>query len=181
MPRRSTAPPLTSPAGAFGDGVLARVDGAQSPEAVFGAVSAALDASLGEPWSSAELVSTAPIGGMRPGTSGLRKRTAVFSAPGYLENFVQVREKERERERDLVAVASRRSLVALSSPSFRRRRRRVASPPLRTVLVHTPAERVTWRMRAASPNNCVRLPSCCAAVNLRRMEPAARLHAHARG
>ncbi len=34
-------------------------------------------------------VSTAPIEGQRPGTSGLRQKTAVFMEPGYLENFVQ--------------------------------------------------------------------------------------------
>lgn len=32
---------------------------------------------------------TAPIDGQVPGTSGLRKKTAVFSAPGYLETYVQ--------------------------------------------------------------------------------------------
>ncbi|MBZ6078761.1 alpha-D-glucose phosphate-specific phosphoglucomutase [Microvirga puerhi] len=36
-----------------------------------------------------ETVSTAPIEGQKPGTSGLRKKTAVFMQPGYLENYVQ--------------------------------------------------------------------------------------------
>ncbi len=34
-------------------------------------------------------VQTTPIEGQKPGTSGLRKKTAIFRAPGYLENFVQ--------------------------------------------------------------------------------------------
>ncbi|MBV1926901.1 MAG: alpha-D-glucose phosphate-specific phosphoglucomutase [Rhodobacteraceae bacterium] len=35
------------------------------------------------------VISAAPIDGQIPGTSGLRKKTAVFMRPGYLENFVQ--------------------------------------------------------------------------------------------
>ncbi len=34
-------------------------------------------------------VETTPIEGQKPGTSGLRKKTALFRQPGYLENFVQ--------------------------------------------------------------------------------------------
>ncbi len=34
-------------------------------------------------------VSTPPIAGQKPGTSGLRARTRTFMEPGYLENFVQ--------------------------------------------------------------------------------------------
>src|SRR3954469_10009706 len=36
-----------------------------------------------------ETISTTPFAGQRPGTSGLRKKVAEVSQPGYLENFVQ--------------------------------------------------------------------------------------------
>ncbi|MEL7262114.1 MAG: alpha-D-glucose phosphate-specific phosphoglucomutase, partial [Pseudomonadota bacterium] len=36
-----------------------------------------------------QTVRTEPIEGQKPGTSGLRKKTAVFKRPHYLENYVQ--------------------------------------------------------------------------------------------
>ena len=38
---------------------------------------------------SIRIVATEPIGGQKPGTSGLRKKTRVFQQPQYVENFVQ--------------------------------------------------------------------------------------------
>ena len=34
-------------------------------------------------------ITTAPIEGMRPGTSGLRKKVEVWMGPNYVENFIQ--------------------------------------------------------------------------------------------
>lgn len=36
-----------------------------------------------------QTVRTSPIDGQKPGTSGLRKKTAIFKRPHYLENYVQ--------------------------------------------------------------------------------------------
>jgi phosphoglucomutase len=38
---------------------------------------------------NAKTITTAPIAGQRPGTSGLRKKVTVFQQPPYLQNFVQ--------------------------------------------------------------------------------------------
>jgi phosphoglucomutase len=38
---------------------------------------------------SIHTIATAPIAGMKPGTSGLRKKVAEFASPHYLANFVQ--------------------------------------------------------------------------------------------
>ena len=38
---------------------------------------------------NARTVPTTPFEGQKPGTSGLRRKTAVFMQPGYLQNFVQ--------------------------------------------------------------------------------------------
>jgi 4-alpha-glucanotransferase len=43
----------------------------------------------GEAAMSLSVVPTAPIPGQKPGTSGLRAKTATFMRPNYLENFVQ--------------------------------------------------------------------------------------------
>ena len=41
--------------------------------------------------SEVVMVSTSPIEGMRPGTSGLRKKTTVWeTTENYVENFIQV-------------------------------------------------------------------------------------------
>jgi phosphoglucomutase len=38
---------------------------------------------------SVQLIATSPIAGMKPGTSGLRKKVTDFQKPHYLQNFVQ--------------------------------------------------------------------------------------------
>jgi phosphoglucomutase len=38
---------------------------------------------------TAKVITTQPIEGQKPGTSGLRKKTRIFMQPNYLENYVQ--------------------------------------------------------------------------------------------
>ena len=38
---------------------------------------------------TAKVITTQPIEGQKPGTSGLRKKTRVFMQPNFLENYVQ--------------------------------------------------------------------------------------------
>lgn len=54
-----------------------------------GGASIAASAALGEHPATIATVATQPIEGQKPGTSGVRKRTAVFMAPNYVENLVQ--------------------------------------------------------------------------------------------
>ena len=47
------------------------------------------DASEGDEPMNVRTVPTTPFEGQKPGTSGLRRKTATFMQPGYLQNFVQ--------------------------------------------------------------------------------------------
>ncbi|KAH8091852.1 phosphoglucomutase [Aureococcus anophagefferens] len=72
-------------------------------------------------------VATAPIEGMRPGTSGLRKRTSVWvETPNYVENFAQA---IVEGWRSVSGFRLRRRHAARRRRPLLQRRRAAAHPP----------------------------------------------------